>query len=86
LSRSAGRAGFQPAASTTSGDVGAGGRAPTETGPPGTLPRRCANAAAPATAPARQIAATTLPIPLMLNPQNADNITRTRYRPMGIRP
>jgi hypothetical protein len=53
---------------------------------PGTFPRRCANAAAPATAPARRTAATTRPMPLMLRPPSAENTTQTRYRRMGIRP
>ena len=72
---------------TTSGELGAEGRAATENCPVSGPPARpWANAAAPATAPARTIAANTLPMPLMLYPRTADNITQTRYRRMGIRP
>ena len=49
----AGVAGLQGAASTTSGPAGAGGSSAMETDAAGTLPRRCANAATPTTAPAR---------------------------------
>jgi hypothetical protein len=43
-------------------------------------PSKCANAAAPTTAPARRIAAKKRSIPLMFVQESADNITRSRYR------
>jgi hypothetical protein len=81
-------AGGNAEASTASGVVGAGGSAGMANEPvvSGAPPSPWANAAAPATAPARRIAANTRPMPLMFYPLAADNITQKRYRRMGIRP
>ena len=78
------------AARITSGPLpatlGSGAPGAPKTEAPGTLPRRCANAAAPATAVVSKTAVTTRPMPLMLRPPGAENITRKSYRRMGVRP